>query len=73
MRVLVAGLDDEELVEEERGDEAAEAEGEGDADGGDGDGGAAVALQHLRVQLHADEEEVENEAFLGGVRGGGVG
>lgn len=73
MGVLVAGLDDEELVEEQRRDERAQAEGEGDADGGDGDGLAPVPLQHLRVQLHPDEEEVEHQPVLGCWGGGGWG
>lgn len=61
VRVLVSRLHDQELVEEQGGDEAAQAEGEGDAHGGDGDGLAPVPLQDLRVELHAHQEEVQHQ------------
>lgn len=68
VRVLVAGLRDEQLVEEQRRDQGAEAEGERDPDDGDGDGLAPVPLEDLGVQLHADEEEVEHQpVWRGGV------
>jgi hypothetical protein len=74
--VLITRLGEEELVEQEGGDEAAQPKGKRDAHGGDHDGFFTIPLEDFGVKLHADEEEVEDEAvccvcFLEGEGRGG--